>query len=208
MHSENDQHLEIEIKFYLTDPEPMRRRLFELGAASEPRVFETNRRYDNEAQALLKAGKLLRLRHDRAWRLTYKSRPVQKDPEFKMYRELELTLDDGDTMDAILNALGFQSVQVYEKWREVFHWNKTTVCIDTMPFGTFMEIEGQKDDIVSTAKTLELKWEQRILTNYLAIFDVLRKKENLSFQDVTFDNVRDCPVDVGPYIQLFYANPE
>lgn len=208
MHSGNDQHLEIEIKFYLTDPAPMRLRLIELGAASEPRVFETNRRYDNEAQALLKEGKLLRLRHDKAWRLTYKSRPAQKDPEFKMYRELELTLDDGDTMDAILDALGFQSIQVYEKWREVFHWNRTAVCIDTMPFGTFMEIEGQKDDIVSTANTLGLKWEQRILTNYLAIFDVLRKKEKLSFQDVTFDNVKDRPVDVGPYIQLFYANPE
>jgi adenylate cyclase class 2 len=125
-----------------------------------------------------------------------------------MYQELEISLDDGDTMDAILNALGFQAVQVYEKWRETYRWQKATVCVDTMPFGIFMEIEGEKDAIVSTAKELGLVWEHRILTNYLAIFDVLKKKENLNFHDVTFANIKKQPVDIAPYVELFFAGAD
>lgn len=207
MHANQNKHLEIEVKFHLIDPEPLRSRLIDLGAVSQPRVFETNRRYEDKDHRLMKTGKLLRLRRDRTWRLTFKSRADRHDPEFKIYRELEISLEDGDTMDAILTALGFQTVQIYEKYREVFHWRNVMVCIDTMPFGTFLEIEGEKADIVATAKALGLKWQQRILTNYLALFDVLRRKEKLEFQDVTFKNFTGHPVDITPYIDQFYPAP-
>jgi adenylate cyclase, class 2 len=198
--------LEIEVKFYLKDPAAVRDRLLTLGTLTHPRVFETNWRYEDCEQSLKCQGKLLRLRRDRECRLTYKCKSPRSDPQFKVYQELEVTVDNADRLAAILDALGFGVVQVYEKWRETFAVKTTTVCIDTMPYGDFLEIEGDREGIKALARKLGLPWEERILTNYLAIFEVLRQQENLAFSDVTFDNFACRVVDIMPYISMFYAD--
>lgn len=203
-HSEDN--LEIEVKFFLKDPTAIRERLLGMGTVIQPRVFEINRRYEDGGRTLKNQGKLLRLRQDRECRLTVKSRPHHSDPRFKVYRELEVTVDDAGTMASILEALGFEAVQIYEKYRETFAVNATTVCIDTMPYGTFLEIEGHGEEITALADKLGLPWNERILANYLAIFEVLRKKENLAFTDVTFENFTRTTAGIAPYIDEFYAS--
>ena len=198
------QPLEIEVKFHLPDPQTIRSKLLDLGAEGRQKVFETNRRYEDETHSLRNSGSLLRLRHDRSWKLTYKRKPPQSDTQFKILQEFEVSVDDGHTMHAILESLGYRTVQVYEKWRETFFLGNTTICIDAMPFGTFLEIEGTKADILDTSNRLGMEWDKRILANYLSIFNVLRKKENLPFSDVTFDNFQSRGVTVIPYLELFY----
>jgi adenylate cyclase class 2 len=197
--------IEIEVKFYLANPEAVRGALSTLGASAQSKVFETNHCYENPELGLKQAGYLLRLRHDHSWRLTFKSKPLFNDPQFKIYQELEVCLEDGVSMNAILEALGFQAAQSYEKWRETYHWQNTTLCIDTMPFGVFMEIEGPKTEIIAAAGRLGFEWDKRILTNYLSIFEMLRQKENLNFNDPTFANFKDRPMDMTPYLDLLYA---
>ena len=199
------QHLEIEVKFFLDAPDAMRDQLVSLGAEGRPRVFETNRRYEVDGEGLRNRGQLLRLRHDTTWRLTFKSRPPRQDPQFKIYRELEITLSDGEIMDAILSSLGFQAVQIYEKWRETYVWGNVELCIDILPFGTFLEIEGPKADIQSAAAALGFRWDKRILKNYLAIFEILRHKENLDFNDLTFSNFEKGSATIAPYLDQLYA---
>jgi adenylate cyclase class 2 len=201
----NQDHLEIEVKFFLKDPAAIRERLLSLGTVTQPRVFETNRRYEDSGRNLKRQGKLLRLRQDHECRLTFKSRSPRSDPRFKVYRELEVAVNDADTMAAILEALGFEAVQIYEKWRETFGVQTATVCIDTMPYGTFLEVEGSGEQITALVHKLGLPWEERILANYLAIFEVLRQKENLAFTDVTFDNFARTNAGIDPYIAEFYA---
>lgn len=197
--------LEIEVKFHLTDAAQMRRRLMELGATHGPKVFESNTRFDDRDGTLQRADRLLRLRQDQTCRLTFKRKPANADHEVKVFHELEVEVDDFERMSAILNAIGFVRVQIYEKWRQTFSLQGAEICIDTMPYGLFLEIEGTKRQIRAIAEQLELSWEKRILSNYLAIFELIRKSARLPFGDVTFDNFAAHPVTVAPYLPLLEA---
>jgi len=75
-----------------------------------------------------------------------------------------------------------------------------------MPYGIFLEIEGPKKGIKTTAHMLGLPWSKRILENYLAIFDVLRKDCGLPFYDVTFYNFKQYQVDITPYLASLQAD--
>jgi len=195
--------LEIEVKFYLPDIPSVRERILELGAECKGRVFETNIRFEDASKSLMRKNSLLRLRKDATAKLTFKSPPIAPDNQFKVRRELEVEVSDFSTMNRILDALGFHEEQVYEKWRETFILGSTHFCIDTMPYGDFLEIEGEKTEIRKLADQLGLKWEKRILTNYLAIFRTVREKLNLSFSDLTFEHFKAVELDLGEFRHLF-----
>ena len=201
------EHLEIEVKFYLSDMDSTRDRILELGAVSMGRVFETNLRFDDADNHLIEKKSLLRLRRDTKTTLTFKSEPPFKNDQFKILKELEVEVSDFTTMKHILESLGFREEQVYEKWRETFRLNSTNLCLDTMPYGDFLEIEGQKEDIKELAYRIGLKWQKRILFNYLAIFDVIKQKLNLPFYDVTFSNFINIRFDLAEYLDLIEVNP-
>ena len=202
--TQDNDHLEIEVKFFLENLQAVRQKLIGSAILIEPRIFETNLRYEDETHTLIKAGKLLRLRRDRGCRLTFKSRSRdhKQRQQFKIHHELEVDVSDYDTMNAILQQIGFQVVQVYEKQRETFALHDALVCLDTMPYGDFLEIEGSENSILKVVDHLGLIWEERILDNYLSIFDLLRKKAGLDFKDVTFENFRNHPVHIGPLLTL------
>ncbi|MBW2575925.1 MAG: class IV adenylate cyclase [Deltaproteobacteria bacterium] len=200
------ENLEIEVKFYLSDMDRIRDRIIEIGAVSRGRVFETNIRFDDSDNSLIQKKSLLRLRQDTKTILTFKSEPPVKDDQFKILRELEVEVSDFTTMKNILESLGFREEQVYEKWRETFILNSANICLDTMPYGNFLEIEGQKEDIKELASQIGFKWKKRILLNYLAIFDVIKQKSNLPFYDVTFSNFINIRFDLAKYLDLIEAN--
>lgn len=199
-------HLEIELKFYVSSFDALRYSLKDLGGVClMPNTFEHNVRYETADEQLLKNNCLLRLRRDRNTTLTHKSPPPVADTRFKTYRELEVRVDDFDTMDAILQTLGFLRRQVYEKWRETWQLSGTILCMDTMPYGRFLEIEGEPEPIVEMVHKLGLAWEKRILSNYLAMFALLQEKEGLSFIDVTFDNFNTVTIPFDRYRHLVEA---
>ncbi|MBN1841221.1 MAG: class IV adenylate cyclase [Deltaproteobacteria bacterium] len=197
--------VEIEVKFYLHDVNSVRERVLSMGAAFSGRFFETNICFEDAAKSFKNQDILLRLRKDDKARLTFKSPPDHPDRDFKIYRELEIEVDDFDTCRAVLEGIGFHPEQTYEKWRETFILADTKLLIDTTPYGVFLEIEGQKSDILDITNRLDLKWEERILLNYLEIFEIIRREEALSFSDMTFDNFRSAPADIGRYLPLLYA---
>ena len=199
-------HLEIELKFYLSAFTALRGRLLDLGAECiGRRTFEHNVRFDNAEGRLLKNHCLLRLRKDRDTTLTFKSPPAEADTRFKIFRELEVSVDDFDAMDAILSALGFCCCQTYEKWRETWQLNEAILCMDTLPFGRFLEIEGLPGPIMQIIHDLGLKWKHRILSSYLEIFSVLRDREGLPFTDVTFDNFKTVSIAFDRHCRRFEA---
>lgn len=200
------EHLEIELKFFIADPSSLRQHLAACGAiCSTPRTFEHNVRYETKDERLLKSRCLLRLRQDRATTLTFKAPPLQDDPQFKIYRELEVQVSDFATMDTILAALGFSHRQVYQKWRETWQLDGAMLCLDEMPFGTFLEIEGAPETIQRLAGVFDLAWSRRIRASYLRMFEALRETVGLPFHDVTFDNFRTRPIDFQRYRQQFEA---
>ena len=200
-----DDPLEVEVKFYLPEPDLMKDRLLEAGAVSAGRQFEKNIRFEDPSKSLRRRGMLLRLRSDDRIRLTFKSTPSRPDPEFKVHRELEVVVDDFEICQGILEGLGFLPEQCYEKWRETFVLEYTKCLIDTMPYGRFLEIEGEKPDIRGVANRLDLRWDERILLNYLEIFDIIQQEQGLEFKDITFENFRTLNVDMERYLPLLFA---
>lgn len=199
------EQLETEIKFYIADLSSIRQRIVEMGAYSNGRSFESNIRFEDRHRNLKKQKSLLRLRQDRQVRLTYKSTPPEDNDQFKILKELEVEVSDFDTMHHILEALGFHQEQVYEKWRETLVLDRTHFCLDSMPFGNFLEIEGPKQEIQKFTVRLELAWSQRILMNYLEIFEILKNKLDLDFFDVTFDNFSHVKVNLVDWLDMLVA---
>jgi len=183
--------IEIEVKFYLPDPDLIRNRILSIGAQSKGRFFEINLRYENPEKNLIKRNSLLRLRKDSKTTLTFKSKPPGTREDFKIYHELEVEVNDFQTMNDILEAMGFHKEQTYEKWRETLVLENTIFCIDTMPFGTFLEIEGTGPEIMKSASCLGLEWKDRILLSYLSIYEKIQKTFHLPFSDITFENFND-----------------
>ena len=198
--------VETEIKFYLQDLQSVRTSISDLGARSRGSFFEKNLRFEDK-QKTLKANKfLLRLRQDKTITLTVKSPLPESGLEFKKMKELEVEVSDFDTMNHILQALGYHGEQIYEKRRETFVLDETQFCLDCMPFGNFLEIEGQEEDIKNYVSSLGLQWGQRILLNYLEIFDILKGIMKLNFNDVTFDNFENIKIE-HPILMSLPAAP-
>jgi adenylate cyclase, class 2 len=197
--------LETEVKFYVSNMDAVRSRIIALGAVFKNRSFETNIRFEDAKKTLIQKKSLLRLRKDTKATLTFKAEPPVKDSQFKVLQEFEVEVGDFDAMEHILKSLGFKNEQVYEKWRESYVVEDTLLCLDTMPYGDFLEIEGSKESIRQLASQIGLLWEKRILLNYLAIFDVIKRQLNLSFYDLTFGNFNNVRFDMAHYLKLIEA---
>ncbi len=197
--SDQSSKLEVEVKFLVANLSAMRQKLLEAGAVlHKARVYERNIRFDTVDEALLQKWELLRLRQDTAVRITFKGPSVADlTSEAKVREELELTVDDFDTAVTIFTRLGYHPIQVYEKYRETFQMGGVEIVLDEMPFGNFMELEGEEAEIKATAVALNLDWDKRVLGNYLGLMSELKTFHNLPFNDLTFDNFRDTAVSIA-----------
>lgn len=146
--------IEIEKKYRLTvdERDQVLRRLRDAGAEDRGVKFEENTIYGGGS--LERGRSVLRLRRvgEKAL-LTYKER-YTRESAVKHQREDETEVEDPAAMAAILDALGFKPVLVYEKRRQTWVLGETEVVIDELPFGLFMEVEGDEDAIVATEQTL------------------------------------------------------
>jgi predicted adenylyl cyclase CyaB len=156
---------EVEIKYRLDGPadhERLRAELRALGARPSPLEHEDNRLFSDAAGTLARAGGVLRLRvldgGPRAT-LTYKG-PARFAGAVKTRREIEVDVSDGETTQALLEALGYTVTLVYRKEREAWHLDGVEVALDTLAFGHFCEIEGPADAITALAQQLGLRDDQ------------------------------------------------
>ena len=127
-----NNNLEAEVKFYVPDLDAIRRQLAAVGALLvQPRIYERNIRFDNAWEGLLRKGQLLRLRQDNRVRLTFKGIPPDDRPtEVKVREELEVEVSDFDTLALLLERIGFEPLQVYEKYRETFNLDGVEIVLD------------------------------------------------------------------------------
>jgi adenylate cyclase, class 2 len=188
---------EIEAKFYVSRPEELQYRLEALGAKlSEPRILESNIRFDTPKGELKKAGRVLRLRQDSRARLTYKDADSPQGGALSR-REIEFSVSDYDAAREFLEALGYVVVLTYEKNRTTYKLDDAEIMLDEMPYGNFVEIEGEAGELRPIADKLGLKWDASIQQSYSQLFDRLRARRGLEFRDLTFDNFRDIQVSAA-----------
>ena len=151
--------IEIEKKLRLTSEQwrRVRERLVEIGAARRGEEFEENTLY--AGGTLDPQVSVLRLRRTTGGAvLTYKEAPALTPSvsSIKRRREDETRVEDAEALAAILAALGFTPTLVYEKRRETWEVAGTEVVVDELPFGLFLEIEGEESAILEVERLLDI----------------------------------------------------
>ena len=149
--------VEIEKKYRVTreQAEAVRGRLAEVGAAAPcGEEFEENTIYTGPG--LDPRRRVLRLRRVGGRGLfTFKERGTSASA-VKRHREEETGVADPDALHAILEALGYRPALVYEKRRSTWAVGGAEVVLDELPFGLFVEIEGEEEDILDAEDRLGL----------------------------------------------------
>ena len=130
-------------------------KLGDLGATFTYETFEEN--YLHRGAVLDERGAVLRLRKtDTKTLLTYKEKSIVHD-DFKHQIEFETEVTDVDAMENIIEKLGYTLSVVYEKHRKTWHLNDVEVVLDEVPFGYYMEIEGEREAILRAEKLLGIE---------------------------------------------------
>ncbi|HEY9529653.1 MAG TPA: class IV adenylate cyclase, partial [Anaerolineales bacterium] len=133
---------ETEAKFYVRNLSRVKSRLDELGARLvQQRILETNIRFDLPGAPMRAEGRVLRLRRDTGTKFTYKSASTNEQGVLSR-EEIEFGVDDYEKAKRFLEALGYQKLVYYEKYRTTYESNEALIMLDELPYGTFVEIEG------------------------------------------------------------------
>jgi adenylate cyclase class 2 len=189
-----NNYTETEVKLYVPFLEAVQVRLERLGAQlTAPRVFERNIRYDNVQRTLTPRGVVVRLRQDTRTRLTYKDNGKARDG-IVTRTEIEVEVSDFDAMSAILMKLGYTPYMVYEKYRATYEIDDAEIVLDEMPYGSFVEIEGEEQKVADIMKRLELDRAPRMDGSYADLFERVKRHLGLTFTDLTFDNFKGVRV--------------
>lgn len=189
---------ETEAKFYVRDLDHIKSRLVELDAhLTAERVLETNIRFDLPGTPLRAEGRVLRLRRDTQARLTYKSASDSAQGVLSR-EEIEFVVEDFEKAKRFLEALGYQKLVYYEKYRTTYELDGMLIMLDELPYGNFVEIEGETiESIQSAADKLNLDWGTAIATSYTALFERARNNLNKSIQDLSFAEFAGIRVDAA-----------
>jgi adenylate cyclase class 2 len=187
---------ETEVKLYVPDLEAVARRLQEVKARLKTaRVHEVNVRYDTDAMKLSRGQKVLRLRRDNRVRLTVKDERGEPNASGVSSRyEAEVEVSDFDEMEAILEKLGYRPYMTYEKYRTTYELEGAEVTLDEMPFGSFVEIEGDEDAIERALELLQLQEATRFGEGYILLFENVKRNLGLQMQDLVFENFKGIDV--------------
>jgi len=186
--------VETEVKILVDDLNAVAEKLRAHEAVpSAERVLERNIRYEDATGSLTPAGRVLRLRQDSRARLTYKA-PGGSHNGILSRAELEVTVSDFATTDLLLKALGYQPSWEYQKYRTTYEINDCEVVLDEMPFGNFVEVEGEPEAIEQTLALLDLATARRIKASYSDLFFHIKNRMKLDFRDLTFDNFKSLTV--------------
>lgn len=148
--------VETELKLRIPATGPYRPRLEALGFRETiPAQPEISVLWDRNG-ALRAAGSALRTRRYAGQaRLTWKGAKVP-DAMLKIRPEHETGIEDGEALEAILRALGYEPVMRMEKVRAVWEGRELEACLDETPFGCYLELEGEPQAIRAAMEGLGL----------------------------------------------------
>ncbi|HJW08472.1 MAG TPA: class IV adenylate cyclase [Holophagaceae bacterium] len=163
--------METELKLRIPATEPLKSMLAALGFMERiPAQREESVLWDRGGE-LRASGSALRVRrYAGGVRLTWKG-PRQPDPELKIRPERETAVADGDELEAILRALGFEPTLRMVKTRAVWEREELEACLDETPFGCFLELEGEPQAIRAAMEHLCLDASRIETRSYAELFE-------------------------------------
>lgn len=183
---------ELEAKFAVDCLAPIRAMLNTVGAVVKNCRFERNAVFDTPTRELRAKGELLRLRQTDKVVLTWKQPSSHPAPTgVKVMDEVETQVADFEAMRDILHGLGYVEALWYEKLREQWRLADALVCLDVLPFGEFIEIEGEPEAIAKAADCLGLDMGKAKALTYHDLYQGHLKRLGLPPQDSFIFSERD-----------------
>ncbi|WP_320008384.1 class IV adenylate cyclase [Maridesulfovibrio sp.] len=172
--------LETELKYLNADHDKIRKTLQGQGGKFLTRNYERNIVLDDPGRTLYKRSALLRVRQADKVTMTVKRIPAAPiSGKAKVYIEHETEVSNFDETVAALQVLGYSPVFSYEKIREEWEFAGCHVCLDLLPFGPFIEVEGGEDGILNCAQILGLSFEDSCTKTYHELNRDYRKENGL-----------------------------
>ena len=192
---------EIEVKFLLKDYSALMQKISDLQLpCSQERIHEFNLRYDFPDGSLVAKKQVLRLRKDTQARLTFKG-PGIMEQDVLTRKEIEVEVSDFDATNRLLEALGYQVIMMYEKFRANYLMDKLVLSVDETPLGLFIELEGESPaQVRRAADALGLDWDARINFSYSALLNIFNQSTGHTFRDLSyaaFQDIKVTPVELG-----------
>ena len=162
--------LEIEIKIKVKDLSSVEEKILHQGAKLEKeRFLEENTLYDFPSETLYKKRQALRVRKSGPKTyLTFKGAP-QKSRKFKIREEHEIEVKHQKQLKKILKSLGLVPVFEYQKYRKVFKKGSLKINLDETSAGNFVEMEGERNEIVKFAKALGFSKDEFMKLDYVQL---------------------------------------
>jgi len=220
------QNAEIELKFPIVDLDRLQSLLPGLGFQLDtPRTFEQNTLYDTPARTLRAARQILRIRrYGDIWTVTHK-RPglpsgieaaaaqSAQAPRYKVRIETETEVEDGPSLGALFQQLGYVPVFRYQKYRTAWSQPAYTagpaivgshlsgavlsglpcahchLVLDETPIGDFAELEGEPAWIDSTLIRLGIDPATCLTDSYGRLFLAWKERTGSSAENLTFDEI-------------------
>lgn len=165
---------EIEAKLKVDSLKEVENRLRQLGAEFVEEQYQNDVLFDDVNLTLTNSDKCLRLRSQKAknkerFFLTYKG--AKEKSNFKKRQEIDIEVADGDAMEKLLSALGYEKTISVEKSRSLWRFGGCEVALDNLRLlGEFVEIEGPSDEIISDVqKSLGLADLQHVPKSYASL---------------------------------------
>jgi len=169
---------EIEVKIRIKNPEEITKKLNSLGYEVKERIFQRTYRCWRPDRLFSRAGIFPRTRYEKSegkekHTFTVKSR--FKDPERGLFEreEYEVEVEDAGKVAKMLALMGMSDQRILEKERIVFSKKGqqiSSVLLDRLCFGTYLEIEGEKEAIDELVKKLKLENEERLGMAYWDVY--------------------------------------
>jgi adenylate cyclase, class 2 len=178
----------IEREIKLSYPDAAEARVAVVAAGASPlrsRRRQEDTLFDTSDESLRRLGCALRIRSESGRSLLTLKGPVQSSP-MKMREEHETIVGDGDVLREVFVALGLHIWFRYQKYREEFAAEDVTIAIDETPIGTFLEIEGGEDGILTMTRALGRSPADFILDSYRNLFLFHREQFGLNDNDMVF----------------------
>ncbi len=185
--------VEIEAKMKVASLSVVRDRLIAAGAKLVGEFLERNTFFDTEDRSLLAADEGLRVRlnhelesSDKSCKITFKG--PRQHGQLKSREETELVVGNYETACLLIERLGYTKVLSFEKRRDTWMLDNCEVDLDEVPhLGTFVEIEGPKDEIVLKVRdTLHLSDRPLVRASYVAMLMTYLQEQGRPMNDVVF----------------------
>ena len=180
--------IEREVKLRFDNPEQARALIVAAGATPlRCRRLQEDALLDTEDETLRRRRCVLRIRTEAGKSLLTFKGPVQPS-RMKVRDEFETVVSDGEVLQRVLEELGLHVWFRYEKYREEYALEDVTIALDETPVGTYVEIEGGEQGILSMTKALGRTEADFILDSYRGLFIRHREKygtgnTNMVFQE-------------------------